>query len=98
MASAPSLSKEQVYLCTLAHFFVHPPAYGTKGQPLDKRQVTRGLATFLLRELKVLFWGGKDLWVHTGRPMRLHSLQPHACAVFPLGTLRGFAWLCMAHD
>ena len=48
-----SVSKEEVYLCTLAHFFVHPPAYGTKGQPLDKRQVTRGLATFLLRELKV---------------------------------------------
>lgn len=48
-----SVSKEEVYLCTLVHFFVHPPAYGIHNQPLDKRHITRGLAVFLLKEIKV---------------------------------------------
>ena len=45
---------EEVALCVLVHFFVHPPERSTAtGEALSGTHVSRKLATFLLKHIKV---------------------------------------------
>lgn len=50
---------EELSLCTLVHFLVHPPA-NSAGVPFNPQRSRRDISLFLLKEIKVSEQG----WVH----------------------------------